>query len=534
MSESEKVLFSAPCSIKNVIGIVSISSRKLIFHKEHEVGSVSKKPTLVLAIQSISAVKANATNAKGRVLLQISFASKEASKDDSYVLDFSGTANASESRDMVRDILQHWKANPPKDDDPAAVEETLRLRKTVLEMNPQMKSLHQELVVNRKMLTDTEFWDRRNEAIHARFLAMESGVENKLSAEQPITSSATKKVTLTARDKHAILQNHVSIRRAYKRMVPLDCTEKEFWSIILRSAYFHRVDEDDATESASKEDSKSADRSRKILEKLKSLQAEDAGDTSWEDLISDLKHITGRNNLSRNEESDAFHGLRTDDAPLDHASDPRIALFRKINRHSELVVDRVSLVADNVVDDLPELRASKKKRLVPLSVRDYDTYFEKSLSAGDAKLVAERRNGLSMFPTTPLSIFEEIADASSTVLKEDAPFIGQSGQGKGGTQSEFVDKLKSLFLSLNEILTHFWHTFGHLAVVSQNQQPRLREFVKAVEKLSGEFRDLKARCLDANVSQTVFASISAAVNNVQSNQIARAQVFAESLAAKAR
>ena len=121
----------------------------------------------------------------------------------------------------------------------------IEARQAVLKKDSFLAKMHLEYVVSRKLLTEEEFWETRQQSLmdSSSFSKQKRGPSSILLAEpkaQTSSDGTEMKITLNAEMIHAIFTHYPSVHKAYQENVPLKMSEKEFWSFYLNSQYYLR------------------------------------------------------------------------------------------------------------------------------------------------------------------------------------------------------------------------------------------------------------------------------------------------------
>ncbi|RXW25036.1 hypothetical protein EST38_g827 [Candolleomyces aberdarensis] len=260
-----------------------------------------------------------------------------------------------------------------------------RLRKRVLMNNPELGTLHRELVMTGQ-ISEAEFWDGREHLLLAQ-AASESqrrGKPGQLVDPRPETVEGGEiKIRITPQLVHDIFDEYPVVARAYSENVPQNLTEAEFWKRYFQSKLFnaHRASiRSSATQHVVKEDP--------ILDKY--LEKDDDG-------------IEPRR--QRSEKPELFldlgatsedHGELTVERDITMQAGRQkgaIPLIRKFNEHSERLLNsalgdlppskRRRLDEEYSQIEIDDLRDEGSSNGIVLEMQDRERYFEGSM-AGNA------------------------------------------------------------------------------------------------------------------------------------------------------
>ncbi|KAI5476432.1 RNA polymerase II transcription factor b subunit 1 [Pseudohyphozyma bogoriensis] len=117
------------------------------------------------------------------------------------------------------------------------------LKIRILQTNPALAALHRELVLTKKMVSEAEFWDGREDLLEAAAAeeAMRKGRSGEMVDPRPETGDGgeiTVKITPTLiRD---IFEEYPAVLRAYNENVPDPLDGQQFWTRYFQSKLFNR------------------------------------------------------------------------------------------------------------------------------------------------------------------------------------------------------------------------------------------------------------------------------------------------------
>jgi transcription initiation factor TFIIH subunit 1 len=109
-------------------------------------------------------------------------------------------------------------------------------REALLDADIGLKKQYTELVVEKKIMTDDEFWRSK--------LNFDAGISNlKRGRVVSILSDIDKckAITMTPEVIASIFEMYPAVRRAYEDKVPTEYSEKEFWDRYFTSEYYAQV-----------------------------------------------------------------------------------------------------------------------------------------------------------------------------------------------------------------------------------------------------------------------------------------------------
>ncbi|OCH95142.1 hypothetical protein OBBRIDRAFT_823077 [Obba rivulosa] len=115
-----------------------------------------------------------------------------------------------------------------------------RLRKKVLLGNPELASLHRELVMGGH-ISENEFWEGREHLLLAQAAAesQKRGKPGQLVDPRPQTVDGEIKIVITPQLVHDIFEEYPVVAKAYNDNVPNKLSEAEFWKRYFQSKLFN-------------------------------------------------------------------------------------------------------------------------------------------------------------------------------------------------------------------------------------------------------------------------------------------------------
>ncbi|KAJ2071840.1 RNA polymerase II transcription factor B subunit 1 [Coemansia sp. S100] len=259
---------------------------------------------------------------------------------------------------------------------PASAEE-IKLRQDVLSKNAELAKLHKSLVVS-GLVPEDEFWSTRKHILETQAIQsqLRKGESSTWLDLAPTTQeSGNFKYTITPSVARRIFKEFPQVKRAYIENVPHRISEKQFWKSFVASQFFNR--------------GRSADAGKGGRDTIfdKCTQEEDAlfDNTSRHD----LELLNNLLNLTRTEEDSVETGNAADFTMRPASKDSKLALIRRFNRHSELVLQSVlnnkrkhDMSGPSVTDEaikeatiLDDLDAPEAEKRVKLNIQDKSRYF---------------------------------------------------------------------------------------------------------------------------------------------------------------
>ena len=324
---------------------------------------------------------------------------------------------------------------------------------------------------------------------------------------------------LTPQVIHQIFVEYPSVLQVYEEHVPHKISEKEFWERYFQSNYFHRTREQNTS-------------SKQLLGRVTRGDYDDMFfqcENVREDTVPsiNLSSVDHTVDLSLEEDMSDGFGVPLDKKMHNSVLEQSIALIRRYNRHSVLVLenpsihqnsqdnrnqkkdkeskDFIGLVGqkrrfENTEDEinrkrlcpgiaeqttLQDLENEVKPATIPLKITDQRRYFQSSES-----------NMMDMSESASLGEFNEVLsewncniedceipeELSSQVLSNITAPKSRAVEGEAkdvGLNDEYKAKLRADFLECNELLRHFWGTFP---LRSKEQQRKAKRLEQALTK----------------------------------------------------
>ncbi|KAJ2454023.1 RNA polymerase II transcription factor B subunit 1 [Coemansia sp. RSA 2336] len=273
---------------------------------------------------------------------------------------------------------------------PASADE-IKLRQEVLSKNGDLAKVHKSLVIS-GLVSEDEFWSTRKHiletyAIQSQLRKGESSAW--LGLESQNLETGNFKYTITPNVARRIFKEYPQVKRAYVDNVPHVVSEKEFWKRFVASQFFNRGRSADAVKGRDK-----------IFDKC--VQEEDSAFNDTKRI--NLAFLTRLLDLTRTEEDATETGNAPDFTMRPSRTDSKLALIRRFNHHSQLVLQTVlnskrkQLASDHNSTDkmleeatvLEDLDIAQPEKKIKLNVKDRSRYFS-SLAADDAGKQSKKR-----------------------------------------------------------------------------------------------------------------------------------------------
>ncbi|KAL0956420.1 hypothetical protein HGRIS_002568 [Hohenbuehelia grisea] len=346
-----------------------------------------------------------------------------------------------------------------------------RLRKKVLVSDPELASLHRDLVMSGQ-ITETEFWDGREHLLlaQAAFENQKKGKPGQLVDPRPETVEGGEiKIRITPQLVHDIFDEYPVVAKAYSDNVPNKLSEAEFWKRYFQSKLFnaHRASiRSSATQHVVKDDpifDKYLEKDDDGLEPRR----QPAGDV---DLFVDLGATLEDHGETGNERDITMQPGRQRGA---------LPLIRKFNEHSERLLNsalgEASAAKRRKIDkdtyaaiELDDLRDSESSAGITLEMQDRERYFEGRTAAGsngvdhehlDFKtLVHEAKQNLQNWETNlnQLKIERKPGDAALMAMTTNVATRLDVRSRKNDIPVGLFTQMTTCQTAANEFLRQFW------------------------------------------------------------------------------
>ncbi|KAK7472733.1 RNA polymerase II transcription factor B subunit 1 [Stygiomarasmius scandens] len=267
--------------------------------------------------------------------------------------------------------------------DPAS---DFRLRKTVLLNNPDLASLHRELVIGGQ-ITESEFWEGREHLLYAQVASEQQrkGKPGQLVDPRPETVEGETKIRITPQLVHDIFDEYPVVAKAYNDNVPNKLSEAEFWKRYFQSKLFnaHRASiRSSATQHVVKEDP--------IFDKYLEKDDDELEPRRQRDIDIDMLL-----NLGATREDHEETGNEQDITMRAGKQKGALPLIRKFNEHSERLLNSAlgegpsskrRRIDDTEYEaiDLDDLHDPEASIGIALEMQDRQRYFEGRMANASA------------------------------------------------------------------------------------------------------------------------------------------------------
>ncbi|KAH7929824.1 hypothetical protein BV22DRAFT_1056017 [Leucogyrophana mollusca] len=352
-----------------------------------------------------------------------------------------------------------------------------RLRKKVLLSNPELASLHRDLVMGGQ-ITEAEFWEGREHLLLAEAAAesQKRGRPGQLVDPRPQTVEGGEvKIVITPQLVHDIFEEFPVVAKAYNDNVPNKLSEAEFWKRYFQSKLFnaHRASiRSTATQHVVKDDP--------IFDKYLEKVDDDLEPRRHRDEVSDLFI-----NLGATLEDHGETGNEKDITMQAGRQRGALPLIRKFNEHSERLLN--SAMGDNPPSkrrrtdggdsndnygqiDLDDLHDPEASAGIVLDMQDRQRYFEGQLTRSAAEQEAtiqnvdirsvfdEIKSGLRGWEThfNQLRIERKSGDAALLSMTQNVSARLDVKTKKTEFPADLFRQLTTCQTAANEFLRQFW------------------------------------------------------------------------------
>ena len=422
----------------------------------------------------------------------------------SYVFEFLNPilTKAFELRDNAKSIIM-LKMQVRTGPVPSCPPLQLKHRAAVLASQPALKKQHREMV-DSGLISEEDFWSGRQnilteEASKRQRTAKTTHLLTDLAAQSEPGEKVVK-YNLNAEMIHQIFVQYPAVYRAYKAQVPDRMSETEFWSIFLKSNFFHRDRGKTGHE----------DLFTKYEEEQKNVEASIQGHVDPRGKVDPLVDLTSTS------EGEVIHPtLRLPTSVVDNS-------LRKFNRHAAFVLDSSQPGKYTTLDSkeltplrgsskrsinerlseairLPDLEGEKPHDYIALELEDEKRYFDRSSSATGSSAMPmspEKKDHLAAlgkarmqnaFPTSQRAM-EVIVMVNELTKPHEKQHVGAVANVVDIPEN-FKMKIFENFLSVQELLRHFW-AFCQTCK-NENEYSKVQRIVSKMEEKYESLLQLK-------------------------------------------
>ncbi|EGC30894.1 hypothetical protein DICPUDRAFT_89879 [Dictyostelium purpureum] len=429
---------------------------------------------------------------------------------------------------------------------PSISEQQIKQRVQLLMSNKELKQLYEQLVVQDKVITESDFWESRKTLLKTdstRSERQNTGMPSNFIADvRPSTETAnTIKYKFTPTVIHQIFIQHPSVEKAYKENVPLKISEQAFWRKYVQSKYFHRdrtnappIDDDLFSKYETDEFNKLRILKRKLID------------------ISPLVDLSSSDNADADIHSG--YGVLLDQSQDPYRLEKALPLLRRFNRHSALVLGSKDLLSSSSSSKDKITQAQKKQKEMDLESTSppintlYNGDDEENVTTEQMEKILENHkkqvnqhiviNDLEQenrSAPTPLKILDQkryfeghssankLTDEEKRMLIDDfnyeytrwnqpdlgevyEPYNKATNASKGNDEyqlpeSNFKKDLFASFQQSNELLRHFWsttYTLGRGAPPTPQQLDKNNKMSIAISKQYDKIEEKKKQLISQN------------------------------------
>ncbi|KAK0485803.1 hypothetical protein IW261DRAFT_1548835 [Armillaria novae-zelandiae] len=418
--------------------------------------------------------------------------------------------------------------------DPA---QDFRLRKTILLGNPELGTLHRELVIGGQ-ITEAEFWEGREHLVLAQAAAesQRKGKPGQLVDPRPETVEGGEvKIRITPQLVHDIFDEYPVVAKAYSDTVPEKLSEEQFWKRYFQSKLFnaHRASiRSSATQHVVKADpifDKYLEKDDDELEPRRQL-------TDEVELYVDLAATREDHEETGNIKDITMQAGRQRGA---------LPLIRKFNEHSERLLNAALLssgegpptkrrrVEDDAQIDLDDLHDPEASTGIILEMQDRQRYFEgrKAVNSGSARknidfgsIVREAKSNFSQWETdlAQLKLERKPGDAALLSMTQNVAARLDVRSKTNDLPDGFFRQMTSCQTAANEFLRQFWsatYPSGYdlsAAVTPAQKAAKATKMIgylsKTHEKVEALVRAAQQQGLDANRIEIAMKPVLTAVD----------------------
>lgn len=415
--------------------------------------------------------------------------------------------------------------------DPA---QDFRLRKTILLGNPELGTLHRELVIGGQ-ITEAEFWEGREHLVLAQAAAesQRKGKPGQLVDPRPETVEGGEvKIRITPQLVHDIFDEYPVVAKAYSDTVPEKLSEEQFWKRYFQSKLFnaHRASiRSSATQHVVKADpifDKYLEKDDDELEPRRQL-------TDEVELYVDLAATREDHEETGNIKDITMQAGRQRGA---------LPLIRKFNEHSERLLNAAlgegpptkrRRVEDDAQIDLDDLHDPEASTGIILEMQDRQRYFEgrKAVNSDSARknidfgsIVREAKSNLSQWETdlAQLKLERKPGDAALLSMTQNVAARLDVRSKTNDLPDGFFRQMTSCQTAANEFLRQFWsatYPSGYdlsAAVTPAQKAAKATKMIgylsKTHEKVEALVRAAQQQGLDANRIEIAMKPVLTAVD----------------------
>lgn len=387
------------------------------------------------------------------------------------------------------------------------IEETKKPKKTpndakrsVLISSQILKESHLELVINKKIMTEEEFFelpDVKQELLKQKQKNLELGMLNDVISEvrrrlqrlQPGES-----VSLPSHIIANILEAYPTVRASYEMWVPHKFSEEKFWEMFCHSTLVHYENPNIARD-----------------DQFLSIHREKV--ESFRNKISKDHQINKKVDVHKNETNTLFGEIIEieDNAPRKEVNE--LDKLHDINMHSNCIIHS-TLKEDIVQDDQDEILYGKfleindDDNLENLQIEDKRSYFELRRNTSN-QIDESRKTELNQIRNNLLNNVNELAQRDSIFSDSsnwESSFSPNENQNvlndlerkaqisgtptiESNHDQETINKIKNHFIIVNQLLRPLWHSIQVRHALTNLQKSKIPLIIEELKKKKEELKN---------------------------------------------
>ncbi|KAJ3057362.1 RNA polymerase II transcription factor B subunit 1 [Rhizophlyctis rosea] len=385
----------------------------------------------------------------------------------------------------------HARASPrPQPSGAAAAEVTLR--RATLKKHPELEKKFEMLVVG-KLITEEDFWNQRKHLLEAQRL--ETQQQKGLASASFASPKLGEDVKINAAWIRSTLAQHPAVRKAYEEKVERlrELSRNDFWGLYTKSGYFFRSLGENGT------------KGNDLIDKYVNEEDDDFQIHPKRARIDTRDRLV---DLDTTAEDHLETGNKPDITMEAGKVKPSLALLRRFNRHSEMVVKAGSqhaatpITADRAdlsylkQTEIPDLQKPGNSEVLPLSISDPTRYFQAQANVSTATLIPTEEDAASFRDHIQIwnpKLAEMSMDkpSSARILKSLNEASKKRKRDKRLNQEYRLPDGKEPVLQLHALVTELQRRFWVAATDASGQRKAechkiLKELEKHVEKVRAD------------------------------------------------
>ncbi|XP_050521013.1 general transcription factor IIH subunit 1 [Daktulosphaira vitifoliae] len=361
----------------------------------------------------------------------------------------------------------------------------------ILSDNRMLYQLYQDLVITH-VISSEEFWSQHvpyHLATQSKITSQKTGVPNNFLTNVTVKNDGTKKFNLSNETIQYIFKTYPAVRQKHIEYVPHQLTESEFWQKFLESHYFHK---DRITSGSTKDlfndcaklDDNLFKNEIKDLSKTNSncyvgLIEDDGIDDNINSTLEEKSSMANlvHDNIIKRFNQHSMMVLKTCEKSNTNSSELKVSQNNsQINGTSEIALKRLRIKEKIGFEDLrPEITTDdfNQKRLKLSRVESYVNCLTREQK--NENIVAKLSQARDIQKTILYDVYDWSKTISNQVIEPSVAvntlgLLTPGGSLMKGISDESaslaqlvpnaVEKdLRQLYISLSELLRHFWSCF---------------------------------------------------------------------------